>query len=101
MRSTARGSAKRRWCINPAREFLEVFYKEAAEETGGLDLYTDYEKWCGKSGYKTLGSRMFGKEVKRVFPKSESRKSGTINPETKKRHTVYTRIEEQETWAHV
>jgi len=87
--------------INPAREFLEVFYREAAEETGGLDLYTDYEKWCGKSGYKTLGSRMFGKEVKRVFPKSESRKSGTINPETKKRHTVYTRIGEQETWINV
>lgn len=82
--------------INPAREFLEGFYEETTSETG-IDLYLEYEKWCKTSGHKPLGSRMFGREVKRVFSRSEPKKSGSTN-ESGKRPTVYINIQENQHW---
>lgn len=54
---------------NPAGMFLS----EACEltETGQIEcktLYQAYHKWVRENGYKPLGERAFGKEVKRKFP---------------------------------
>jgi P4 family phage/plasmid primase-like protien len=54
---------------NPAREFLEDAY--LADPTGASqchDVYQSYRKWCGANGYRPLGSRMFGREVRRSYP---------------------------------
>jgi phage/plasmid-associated DNA primase len=57
---------------------------EYAEETtsGSISsrlLYGWYKKWATENGYHPLSERMFGKEVKRKFPKSEKRRTGSRN----------------------
>lgn len=62
---------------NPARAFLSENY--AADEScvveAGL-VYNTYRKWCEENGYRALGERMFGKEVKRVFFESDRKRIG-------------------------
>ena len=65
---------------NPARSFL-LEHLEIAENNNGSPvrtalLYRIYRKWAEANGYKPLGERMFGKEVKRTFPNSERVRRG-------------------------
>jgi len=62
---------------NPARMFLEEHVE--AEPGGAIAcgrLYQKFAKWCGESGYRPLGERMFGKEVFRRFPHAEKVRLG-------------------------
>lgn len=62
---------------NPAREFLtETFQAEIEGEVKVKDAYKEYRDWCEASGYKPLGNRAFGKEVKRVFVSCRKVKRG-------------------------
>jgi len=56
---------------NPASEFLRDFVEPGEGKILTSLLYRLYANWCQKQGYRPLGSRMFGKEVRRIFPKSE------------------------------
>jgi len=61
---------------NPAQSFLEETC-EAAEH-GSIfchELYAHYKKWCGTNGYRPLGERQFGKEVRRKFPAATKRQT--------------------------
>ena len=64
---------------NPARAFL-VECCEASDDPDATifssELYGTYCKWCRSHGYHSLGERMFGREVKRVFPSTARRKLG-------------------------
>ena len=55
--------------MNPARMFLTERYH--ADPTGQIptqDLYGQYRPWVIENGYRPLGERAFGKEVRRIFP---------------------------------
>lgn len=57
---------------NPAREFLMDNFR--ADQYGfipTMEIYKKYTEWCQANGYKSMGNRMFGREVNRVFPHSE------------------------------
>jgi P4 family phage/plasmid primase-like protien len=55
--------------MNPARLFLEEHYATALEcHVVTADVYSQYQEWCKANGYMPLGSRMFGKEIRRTFP---------------------------------
>lgn len=59
---------------NPASEFLTDFLQPGE---GSIDcnlVYKLYKNWCHQSGYKPLGSGMFGKEVKRFFPQIDKKR---------------------------
>jgi P4 family phage/plasmid primase-like protien len=54
---------------NPAAEFLQEFVVYDNDRfINATELYRVYGLWCEQSGYKPLGSRNFGKEVKTAFP---------------------------------
>lgn len=68
---------------NPARAFL----KENLEECNSDDeanpkgvrsafLYSLYKRWADSNGYRPLGERVFGKEVKRTFPTCAHQRGG-------------------------
>jgi P4 family phage/plasmid primase-like protien len=62
---------------NPARAFLLENLEPT--EDGGVKatlIYKLYSKWAVENGYRALGERLFGKEVKRVFPKSDRKRGG-------------------------
>ena len=62
---------------NPARLYLTETCQEAP--LGRVDsgeLYAAYRRWCEVNNFTPLASTTFGKEVKRVFPKSRPGKSG-------------------------
>jgi putative DNA primase/helicase len=76
--------------MNPVRSFLEdhFHYNPAAQSLTTAKVYEryaghEYESgrreagWCAENGYKPLGERMFGREIKRAFPKVERKKFGT------------------------
>lgn len=53
---------------NPAKEFLSNDYcidPDLESGTSYAELYQGYRDFCVESGYKPLGSAMFGKECKR------------------------------------
>lgn len=63
---------------NPAREFLVETYvacdPNAVSSPAGLlvsEVYGAYRKWCETNGYKQMGARTFGKEVRRAFPSAQ------------------------------
>ncbi len=63
---------------NPAQVFLKENFE--ANDTNCVEsaaVYAFYVKWAEKNGYRLMNERTFGKEVKRVFPKSVRTKSGT------------------------
>jgi len=53
---------------NPARAFLLEFCDKSSSQIPSHDLYELYVHWTEKSGYRPLGERVFGKEIRRVFP---------------------------------
>ena len=57
---------------NPAANFL-IDNAEFEQDDYVLveDIYKLYREWCSENGCKPLGSRQFGKEVKRQFPTSD------------------------------
>ncbi|MCP4612711.1 MAG: hypothetical protein GY845_28780 [Planctomycetes bacterium] len=57
---------------NPARSFLEDNFIYNFKFIGypSKDLYKAYQEWCLDNGHHRLNSSNFGKEVKRVYPKS-------------------------------
>jgi P4 family phage/plasmid primase-like protien len=62
---------------NPTRLYLTETCQEAPDgQTPCEELYADYRRWCEVNGYSPLAARAFGKEVKRVFPKTERRRGG-------------------------
>jgi P4 family phage/plasmid primase-like protien len=63
---------------NPARAFL----KENLEphDNSGVKctfLYRLYHRWASDHGYKPMGERVFGKEVRRVFERTERKRGGS------------------------
>ncbi len=64
--------------MNPLRSFLlDHFHEHRATQVATKDVYKRYSEWCESNGYKPLGERMFGREVKRAFPTTERRRYGT------------------------
>ena len=62
---------------NPAREFLEERYREQSGVVVECStVYKEYREFCQNSGYRALGSRTFGKEVRRVFPQVKRIRQG-------------------------
>lgn len=63
---------------NPSQVFLkENFEPNDSNTVESAAVYSFYLKWAEKNGYRPMNERTFGKEVKRVFPRSERKKSGT------------------------
>lgn len=64
--------------INPAREFLTDCVDAHADGRYSLDdIYADYSHWCKVNGYKPLGKKMFGKEIRRKFPDVQKKYLGS------------------------
>jgi P4 family phage/plasmid primase-like protien len=64
--------------VNPARAFLSEYVEETTSgKIATKFLYGWYKKWAAENGYHPLSERVFGKEVKRKFPKMDRRKGGT------------------------
>ena len=62
---------------NPAREYLLDNFEIAEEEETAVSLvYKGYVKFCETNGYRALGSRTFGKEVRRIYPTVEKFRYG-------------------------
>lgn len=64
--------------VNPARSFLIEYVEES--ESGNIRtriLFSFYKTWCEQNGYRHLGEKAFGKEVRRKFPYSERKNGGT------------------------
>lgn len=64
--------------MNPAKSFLRQYVEES--QSGSIKaslLYAFYKEWAQANGYHPLGEKSFGKEVRRKFPKTERRNSGT------------------------
>ena len=63
---------------NPTRFFLQ---QNIEENASGLvqtsEIYRIYKKWMEENGYRSLSERPFGKEVKRIFRKSDRIRQGT------------------------
>lgn len=69
---------------NPAREFLLDQY-EATDDAGYVAVervYAEYKEWCKVHGYRSLGNRTFGKEVRRVFPRAYRHQVGSRRERT-------------------
>src|SRR5262249_53998966 len=61
----------------PARmSLLETCREEPNGKTSCEALYLAYRRWCEVNGYTPLADRSFGKEVHRVFKKTERKKVG-------------------------
>jgi phage/plasmid-associated DNA primase len=66
--------------MNPARVFLQQNLESC--NSGILlasEVYKIYKKWTEENGYRPLSERVFGKEVRRVFPKSTRVHRGPSN----------------------
>jgi len=60
---------------NPARMFLLENYLELLNENQACaTVYATYREWCKTNGYSALADRAFGREVHRVFPKTERKR---------------------------
>lgn len=60
---------------NPAGEFFSDYLEESPNTSIEISwLYELYTYWCKKNGCKALGSRQFGKEIKRKFPFAERKR---------------------------
>ncbi|TWU22475.1 hypothetical protein Pla52o_35310 [Novipirellula galeiformis] len=68
---SAAAMAEYREDSNPAGEFFSDYISEGDSSIESSRLYELYQYWCRKVGCKPLGSRQFGKELRRKFPKIE------------------------------
>lgn len=73
---------------NPARSFLLEFCSRSTTQIPSQEIYEHYVHWTEKSGYRPMGERAFGKEVRRVFPWVERHQFGGRT----NRHWVYSGI---------
>lgn len=74
---------------NPARLFLQEQYETDESSTVECDaIYQHYSAWCKASGCSPLNAVHFGREVFRVFRKSEKKRIG----ERRNRSYVYSGI---------
>ncbi|MBL7188162.1 MAG: hypothetical protein ISS70_17705 [Phycisphaerae bacterium] len=64
---------------DPARAFLLENYMWTANGAGVRckDVYATYKTYCDENGCRPVGSRLFGKQVGRIFPEIERAKMGT------------------------
>jgi len=66
---------------DPCRAFLIENY--IASTNGDhivcTEAYSKYKQWCDDNGYKPTGERLFGKQVKRIFPNTERKRIGGQN----------------------
>ena len=63
--------------VNPARNFLlECCEFNSMATTSSQELYATYKKWCGMNGYHPLGEKQFGREIRRIFPQAQRKRSG-------------------------
>jgi len=66
--------------INPARAFLTECCEASKEPNASVfcsTLYDTYCRWCRSHGYHSLGERLFGREVVRVFNGVKRRRLGS------------------------
>jgi P4 family phage/plasmid primase-like protien len=80
---------------DPARAFLLENYQptDNGDYVVCKDLYNEYARWCGESGFEPINDRLFGKQVVRAFPNVEhnqTRQAGTTG--TTNRAYVYSKI---------
>jgi phage/plasmid-associated DNA primase len=62
---------------NPAREFLTAnFHEDPLSDVETALVYKQYTDFCESNGYRQLGERTFGKEVRRVFKTVDRRNAG-------------------------
>ena len=56
---------------DPARDFLLEKYTFSPDAWGVncTELYNEYKQYCVENGYRQMGNRLFGREVRQVFPK--------------------------------
>lgn len=66
---------------DPCRAFLLENYRELNGEDCPVEdgiraseIYAEYRKFCEACGYREMGDRNFGKQIKRLFPKLEKRR---------------------------
>jgi len=65
---------------NPAAEFIQEFIGYDNDRfIEANEVYAAYKLWCDHSGYKPLGSRNFGKEVKTAFPLFERKQHSMVH----------------------
>ncbi|MBA7656073.1 hypothetical protein ES703_63986 [subsurface metagenome] len=71
---------------DPARAFLLYYYMFSPNGCGTpcTEVYEQYRQYCIDNGYKALGSRFFGRQVKRVFPDVNK-----VRPGSRDREYVY------------
>lgn len=63
---------------NPARAFLtECLESHEHSKLKSTSIYRFYKLWAEEHGYRPLGERTFGKEIRRVFAHTERRFLGT------------------------
>ena len=66
---------------DPCRAFLIENYIASANEDYIVctEAYSQYKTWCDDNGCRPIGERLFGKQVKRIFPNSERKRRGGRN----------------------
>jgi len=64
---------------NPARAFLLEYYENTrnGDNVSCEEVYRQYRVWCDVKGCHSLADRTFGKEVRRVFPGIERKRTGS------------------------
>lgn len=76
--------------MNPALDFLLSFFSEersTGENKNRIkcdEIFRQYQNWCSANGYRSLGNSNFGREILRVFPTAEKKRSRE-NPIDEKR----------------
>ena len=68
-----------RQSADPARAFLLENYLWSANGAGVRcqEVYSAYKTYCDENGCRAVGSRLFGKQVRRIFPEMERTRMGT------------------------
>lgn len=68
---------------DPSRAFLldNYMFSPNGYVTPSKEVYEQYRQYCIDNGYKALGSRFFGRQVKRVFPDVNKARPGSRDRE--------------------
>jgi len=63
---------------DPARAFLLEKYTFSPDAWGVncTELYNEYKQYCVENGCRPMGNRLFGRQVRRVFPKIKRGRPG-------------------------
>ena len=70
---------KQREEANPAAMFLDenYYWKPNIMGVKVLAVYAAYRKWCKVKGYIPMSDKTFGREIRRVFPRTRKNRLGT------------------------